>query len=126
MIRLQATSQRAAFKGIMGIFLIGFLVASICALTVFVGENTVRYDCYVWGFYYTICRHRQATQISIGKDFCIEHLKPVSECEGFTETASGMSDAWRFINGEPVESPEYNRDYRTFDLPFYVKQASIR
>ncbi len=126
MSRRQSASPRVLLRGILGIFLIGFLVASICTLSVFVGENTVRYDCYVWGFYYAICRHRQTAQIAMGKDFCIEHLNPVIECEGFAETESGMSDAWRFVNGESVESPEYNRDYRSFDLPFNLMRASIR
>jgi hypothetical protein len=117
----QSTSPKAYLKGVSGILIIGFSVTSICGLLFILNENTAQYDCYVWGFNHMVCRYGQTLEISSGNSRPVKHLTPVAQCEGLAETEKGMSDALRFISGEPVKPPPSDRDYRTFDLQYYTR-----
>ena len=108
--------KNSAFNGIVGIILISLIVTSICWLLIVSAKNMARYDCYVWGFNNAICRYGQFLSKYSGYGRCPNHLKPVELCEEFPETEKGVSDARRFIRGDPIDTPPSNRDYRTFHV----------
>gem|GEM_PF-4153415 len=118
MNHFQSLSKKAHHKRIFGVLLIGFSFTSVLWFLDMMGDNAARYDCYVWGFHHAVCRSGQTVENYSGESRCIEHIKPVPICNDFPETQWGMSDAMRLINGEPVESPPSNLDYRTFHVNF--------
>ena len=109
---------KVCFKSFLGIFLIGFSVTMVCWIMVSSSESNARYDCYVWGFNHAVCSCSKTLKNYSGYSRCKEHLIPVSLCESFSETEKGLSDALRFIEGESVEVPPSNRNYRTFHLNY--------
>lgn len=105
-------------KSCLGLLLVSLAVMGICSLSVFISEDTARYDCYVWGFNNAKCRFDRSEEGAPGKSRCIEHIKPVPNCEGLPETAKGMSEAMRVISGQADASLPYDRDYRSFHVQY--------
>jgi hypothetical protein len=109
-------SNKFNLKGIVGILLICLSMTGIGGYIISRSEKLARYDCYVWGFNHALCKYDQTFENSQRSERCVQHLKPVSECEEFPETEKGKSDALRFMSGESIEVPPGNRDYRTFHV----------
>ncbi len=109
-------SNKSTGNGIVGILLICLAMTGIGGYFISRGESLARYDCYVWGFNHALCQQGQTFGSLQRSERCVPHLKPVFECEEFPETEKGKSDALRFMNGESIDLPPSDRDYRTFHV----------
>lgn len=105
-------------KGLAGLMLVAFSVTGICMLSVFISEDTAQYDCYVWGFNNAKCRYDRAGESAPVNPRCVEHLKPVPDCEGLPETIKGMAEAMQVISSHSEVSLPDDRDYRSFHVQY--------